>query len=62
MFTLIIVLFFFNILCEIKEINPESKIKFNDVKYNEEILLKVPKYKFGDYDSNPENPHAIPFK
>ena len=45
MFTLIIVLFFFNILCEIKEINPESKIKFNDVKYNEEILLKVPKYK-----------------
>ena len=45
MFTLIIVLFFFNILCEIIEINPESKIKFNDVKYNEEILLKVPKYK-----------------
>ena len=45
MFTLIIVLFFFNILCEIIEINPESKIKFKDVKYNEEILLKVPRYK-----------------
>lgn len=25
-------------------------------------LQKVPKSKFGDYDSNPENPYAIPFK
>ena len=51
---MIIFIFIFpQILCKIIEINPESKIKFDKVKYNEEILLSISKDKLienGDYN------------